>query len=86
MQLTHLPARDKDDQPQNVDQTNTRRKMMPRSGAAGSYQSHRPRLFLLQMPVILARGIGDISIHNISNYTSNNVHSGTTLTGIDLMK
>ncbi len=30
MGLTHTAARDKDRQPQNIDQTNTRRKMMPR--------------------------------------------------------
>ena len=44
---------------------------MPRQGGQ---EAIRARLFFLQMPVILARGISgiisDICINNISNYTT----------------
>jgi hypothetical protein len=40
------------------------------AGRARSYQSHKPRLFFLQMPVIPARGISGICINNIANYAT----------------
>jgi hypothetical protein len=49
----------------------TKTQMTPRQGGQ---EAIRARLFSLQMPVILARGINgiisDICINNISNYTS----------------
>ena len=38
------------------------------------------------MPVILARGIIDISLYNVSDYATNNMHSVTIHIGIDLVK
>ena len=35
---------------------------------------------------MLARGIGDISLYNVSEYATNNIHSVTTLIAIDQMK
>jgi hypothetical protein len=40
------------------------------AGRAGNHQSHKRRLFFLQMPVILARRISGICINNIANYTT----------------
>ena len=37
------------------------------------------------MPVILARGIIDINLHNISGYTTKNMH-GLTIFTTDLIK
>jgi len=34
------------------------------------------------MPVMLARGIVDISHYNVSNYMTTNIHSGTP--GVDI--
>ena len=38
------------------------------------------------MPVILARGIIDISLYNVSGYATNNMHTVTIHIGIDLIK
>ena len=38
------------------------------------------------MPVILARGIIDISLYNVSGYPTNNMHTVTIHIGIDLIK
>ena len=38
------------------------------------------------MPVILARGIIDISLYNVSGYATNNMHSVTIHIGMDLIK
>ena len=45
-----------------------------------------PSLFFLQMPVLLAGRISDLSLQNVSNDATNNIHSGTTFIGIDFMK
>ena len=44
-----------------------------------------PVLLFFQMPVILARGIIDISLYNISDYATKNMHS-VTICRIDLIK
>ena len=38
------------------------------------------------MPVILARGIIDISLYNVSDYATNDMHSGAIHIGMDLIK
>jgi len=38
------------------------------------------------MPVILARGIIDISLYNVSGYPTNNMHTVAIDIGIDLIK
>ena len=38
------------------------------------------------MPVMLARGIIDIGVHNFSGYATNNMHSVTIHIGMDLIK
>ena len=38
------------------------------------------------MPVVLARGISDVSLYNVSDYATKNMHSATTRFGMGLMK
>jgi hypothetical protein len=38
------------------------------------------------MPVILARGIIDISLYNVSDYATNKMHTVTIHIGMDLIK
>ena len=40
----------------------------------------------LHAPVMLARGIGNIRLHNVSDYATNNIHRVTTRIGIGQMK
>jgi hypothetical protein len=45
-----------------------------------------PLLLFLQMPVMLARGITDVSLYNVSDYATNNMYSGAIHIGMDLIK
>ena len=38
------------------------------------------------MPVMLARGITDVSLYNVSDYATNNMYSGAIHIGMDLIK
>jgi len=49
-------------------------------------KSRSPRLFFLQMPVIHARGISDISVYNVFAYATNNIHRVAIHIGMALMK
>ena len=50
---------------------------------AGFFQGPPGALFFLQMPVIPARGIVDISLYYVSNCAATNIHSGTSGVEID---
>ena len=53
--------------------------------ASGTAQM-RDRLFLLQMPVMFAGRINHIGLYDVSNYATTNIHTGTSLIGMDLME
>ena len=54
----------------------------PRAGRV-FFQGPPGALFFLQMPVIPARGIVDISLYYVSNCAATNIHSGTSGVEID---